>query len=231
MFLRIIVAFCLLYTTCCIAQQVDTSLRQIESEWARIYYSVEQDQRAPAYQQLLNRASELAEQYPDRAEPIIWKAIVIASNAEHQNGFDALADVHQARDLLLQAIAINPAASEGSAYVSLGSLYYMVPSWPIGFGDEEQAKQMLTTALTINPNGIDSNFFYGDFLSTQKRHAEAAKFFKKAISAPVRPEQVYADRQLQKEAKLALDNTNQHRISERKSWFMSSSSSASAGQY
>ena len=42
-------------------------------------------------------------------------------------------------DLLLAAEKINPAALNGSAYNSLGSLYAKVPGWPIGFGDKAKA--------------------------------------------------------------------------------------------
>ena len=51
---------------------------------------------------------------------------------------------------MLKAIEINPQAMDGSAYVTLGTLYYMAPKWPIGFGDEATAQKMLQTALKIN---------------------------------------------------------------------------------
>jgi hypothetical protein len=58
-------------------------------------------------------------------------------------------------------MAIDPRALQGSAYTSLGSLYYQVPGWPIGFGDDKRAEAMLLKALEINPDGIDPNYFYG----------------------------------------------------------------------
>ena len=39
------------------------------------------------------------------------------------------------RRALEQALAIDATALEGSAFTTLGSLYYQVPGWPIGFGD------------------------------------------------------------------------------------------------
>ena len=48
-----------------------------------------------------------------------------------------------------------------------GFPYYQVPGWPVGFGDDEKAEQLLKQALAINPTGIDPNFFYGDFLLDQ----------------------------------------------------------------
>ena len=39
-----------------------------------------------------------------------------------------------------------------------------MPGWPIGFGDDAKARELLQKALAINPDGIDSNYFYGEFL-------------------------------------------------------------------
>ena len=145
----------------------------------------------------------------------------MASNADHQDAVSALEAIHEARDLLTKAIEINPQAMTGSAYVTLGTLYYMVPKWPIAFGDEATAQKMLQTALKINPNGIDSNYFYGDFLLSNNRLNEAEKYFKRAIAIPARAEQFYADNQLKEEAKLALKSTKERKISSSKSLFAS----------
>ena len=49
---------------------------------------------------------------------------------------------------------------DGAAYTSLGALYYQVPGWPLGFGDDAAARTMLRKGLAIDPDGIDAN--YGD---------------------------------------------------------------------
>jgi hypothetical protein len=67
----------------------------------------------------------------------------------------------------MRAIQLDPNASEGAAFVTLGSLYYMVPGWPIAYGDTNKADALLKKALVINPNTIDANYFYGDFLATR----------------------------------------------------------------
>ena len=97
----------------------------------------------------------------------------------------------------------------------------MTPKWPIGFGDEETAQKMLQTALKINPNGIDSNYFYGDFLLSNNKLNEAEKYLKRAIAIPERAEQFYADNQLKEEAKLALKNTKERKINGSKGLFAS----------
>nr|BFE97656.1 hypothetical protein GCM10020185_81920 [Pseudomonas brassicacearum subsp. brassicacearum] len=48
-----------------------------------------------------------------------------------------------------------------------------MPGWPLGFGDSDKAEQLLQQALQLNPNGIDSLYFWGDHLYRQKRYSEA----------------------------------------------------------
>ena len=203
------------------AESLNDSLQRIESEWASIYYSTPKQKQGPAYCQLLDKTIHLSIQHPNNAEPIIWEAIVKATNADHQDAVSALESIHEARDLLLKAIEINPQAMDGSAYVTLGTLYYMAPKWPIGFGDEETAQKMLQTALKINPNGIESNYFYGDFLLSNNNFNEAEKYFKRALAIPARAEQFYADNQLKEQARIALKNTHESRISATKGLFAS----------
>ncbi|MNY67214.1 Tetratricopeptide repeat protein [compost metagenome] len=68
-----------------------------------------------------------------------------------------------------------------------------MPGWPVGFGDDEKAEQLLKQALAINPNGIDPNYFYGDFLLDQGRKDEARAYLDKALAAPSRPGREVAD--------------------------------------
>jgi len=203
------------------AENLNDALQSIESEWASIYYNTPKQKRKPEYCRLLERTTNLSRQHPKNAEPIIWEAIVKATNADHQDAVSALKAIHEARDLLLKAIEINPQAMSGSAYVTLGTLYYMAPKWPIGFGDDATAEEMLQTALKINPNGIDSNYFYADFLLTNNRLNEAEEYFKRTIAVPARAEQLYADNQLKEDAKLALKNTKEQTISRSKGLFAS----------
>ena len=88
---------------------------------------------------------------------------------------------------------MNPNALEGSAYTSLGSLYYKVPAWPIGFGDNGKARAYLEQARAINPDGIDPNYFYGDFLLGTDHAKEAIPVLEHALQAPPRPGREIAD--------------------------------------
>ncbi|MGR8997813.1 MAG: tetratricopeptide repeat protein [Gammaproteobacteria bacterium] len=211
----------LLLSSQCFAETLNDSLQNIESEWASIYYSTPKQKQGAAYSRLLDKTINLSSQFPGNAEPLIWEAIIKATNADHQDPVSALEAVHEARDLLVRAIEINPQAMSGSAYVTLGTLYYLTPKWPIAFGDDATAKKMLQTALKINPNGIDANYFYANYLLLNNELEEAEKYLERAIAAPTRTEQLYADNRLKDEARVALQQTQELKNNRSKSLFAS----------
>ncbi|MNN76418.1 hypothetical protein D3C81_1927940 [compost metagenome] len=103
------------------------------------------------------------------------------------------------------AIKLDDKALDGSAYTSLGALYYQVPGWPIGFGDDKQAERLLKQALQINPTGIDPNYFYGDFLIDQGHKAQGKLYLQKALAAPARPGRELADKGRHQDIQQRLD--------------------------
>lgn len=175
------------------ADDLEAGIAAIQHEWARIHYQLPKDQQDAAFVKLEAQADALEKAHADRAEPKIWKAIVLSTHAGVSGGLGALSKVKAARDLLLAAEKIDARALNGSVYTSLGSLYYQVPGWPIGFGDDDKAEALLKKALALNPDGIDPNYFYGDFLQRQGRRAEALTVLDKALHAPARPGREDAD--------------------------------------
>jgi tetratricopeptide (TPR) repeat protein len=195
----------ILLSTQCYAENLQESLKNIESEWAGIYYGLPKAKRHDAYMQLLDKIAPLTLSYPNDADVIYWQGLVKACAADYKHPFSALRTIHEVRDLLTKAVAINPNVMNGAAYAILGEIYDKVPSWPIGFGDDNIAKKMLETALKISPNGMVSNYFYGDFLLAHDEEQAAESYFKKALAAPIRPEQVYADNQFKHKVERALE--------------------------
>jgi Tfp pilus assembly protein PilF len=118
---------------------------------------------------------------------------VLSTYAGAKGGLAALGLVKRARQALEQALELDATALDGSAYTSLGSLYYQVPGWPLGFGDDDKAREYLRKALELNPKGIDPNYFYGDFLIEQGEPERARDYLSKALKAPDRPGRALAD--------------------------------------
>ena len=173
--------------------ELENELSGIQQRWAEIQYQLPENERADAFAELSETAADFVTRFPQQAEPLIWQGIILSTYAGAKGGLGALKLVKQARDALEQALAIAPEALDGSAYTSLGSLYYQVPGWPLGFGDDDQAEAYLRKALALNPNGIDANYFYGDFLLRQGNPEEARQYLNLALTAPARPGRALAD--------------------------------------
>jgi tetratricopeptide (TPR) repeat protein len=178
---------------------VDADVAHLQERWAEVNYQLESNLQESAFEQLIAEASAVTTEYSDSAAAWIWSGIIKSTFAGVKGGLGALSLVKDAKSDLEQAMAINPDALDGSAYTSLGTLYYSVPGWPIGFGNDEKAEELLLQALTLNPDGIDPNYFYGDYLATERRYAEARQYLMKAQQAPARPGRAVADAGRQKE--------------------------------
>ncbi|MNF44045.1 Tetratricopeptide repeat-containing protein [Pseudomonas linyingensis] len=181
------------------------SLKQLQTRWAEINYQLPEAQREAAFAKLAGEAEVALKAEPQAPELLIWRGIILSTWAGAKGGLGALDLVKQARGQFEQAIKLDAKALDGSAYTSLGSLYYQVPGWPVGFGDDERAEQLLKQALSLNPDGIDPNYFYGDFLLGEKRYAEAEKALEKALAALPRPGREVADAGRRQEAQALLD--------------------------
>ncbi|VVP80449.1 hypothetical protein PS918_02245 [Pseudomonas fluorescens] len=181
----------------------------IQQNWAHIQYELPAGQRTAAFEKLAAQAARFTQERQSVAEAWIWSGIVTSSWAGAQGGLGALGKVKEARVDLEKALSLDPKALQGSAYTSLGALYDRVPGWPIGFGDSDKAEQLLKLALQLNPNGIDSLYFWGDHLYRQKRYSEAKAALQKALNAPPRPGRETADAGRRQEIETLLVDVNQ----------------------
>jgi len=173
----------------------DAELLSLQQAWAKVNYETPAgDAREQAFDALEKRAEKFTQQHPDRAEALIWEGIIESSYAGAKGGLGALSLAKEARGNLEKAIKINPAALDGSAYTSLGTLYYKVPGFPVGFGDHDKAEKLLKRALELNPNGVDPNYFYAEFLYEEGKYAQALQHLEKAGKAAPRPGREVADK-------------------------------------
>lgn len=193
------------------AGPVEEAVAQVQHEWEITRYQTPPKEREKRYEALAARAHQLSEANPGRGEPLVWEGIVVSSWAGEKGGLGALGLVKQAKALYERALAIAPEALDGSAYNSLGVLYYKVPGWPIGFGDKQRAAELLQAALKLNPQGIDPNFFYGEYLLEQKKPAEALVYLERALQAPARPGRQIADAGRREEARTLIEQARTQR--------------------
>jgi tetratricopeptide (TPR) repeat protein len=168
-------------------------LLAIQHAWEQANYETAADVRKKSLESLGGRVEAFVHKYPGRAEPLVWQGIVLSTYAGAKGGLGALSIAKKSRDSLLAALKLDPNALDGSAYTSLGALYYQVPGWPIGFGNRQTAAEYLRKALAINPQGTDPNYFYGELMFEQGDYDSALVHLQKALAAPARPDRAVAD--------------------------------------
>lgn len=183
-----------------------TPLVQVQSDWAKCQYKMKSsDDQERCFERVIMR-NTLEMKSSNSPELKVWLAINKSSLAGVKGGLGALSLVKEAKLLYEEVIDQAPNTLDGSAFTSLGTLYYKVPGWPVAFGDDVKAEELLQRALLINPTGIDANYFYGDFLAEQGRTDEARKYLLQAQQAPARPQRAIADAGRQQEIALLLEN-------------------------
>lgn len=183
----------MLFSPALLAAGAQDTVQALQKEWARINYRVADDDKEDAFKSLADRAQAATKAYPDSAPVWIWSGIIKSTYAGAKGGLGALRLAKAAKTDLEHAIELDATALNGAAYTTLGSLYYQVPGWPLGFGDDEKAGELLRRGLEIAPDDIDANYFYADYLYNEYEYSDAMQYLEKALAAPARPARPVAD--------------------------------------
>jgi tetratricopeptide (TPR) repeat protein len=204
--LAIITTLLLLASIAAVADDTafDEQLLQIQHRWAEANYNTTGKAQKKAFEALLDDARAFAQSNPERAEALVWQGIVASTYAGVKGPFGAMSLANEARDALIAAEKLDASVLDGSVYTSLGTLYYKVPGGFIGFGDKELAREYLEKAVSANPDGIDPNYFYAEFLYEQEEYSAARDALLKAQNAPARASRPLADQGRRKEISALL---------------------------
>ena len=187
-----------------LAQSPQDIVAGLQTDWAVANYQLSGDPQIKAYEELIQRADKAVAENAGSAEILVWNGIIKSAFAGVKGGVGALSYAKQARKSLEASLEIDSRALNGSAYASLGTLYFKVPGWPLGFGNDKKAVQFLKKALEMNPNGIDPNYFYADYLRENKDFESAEEYLLKAQNAAPRANRPVADSGRQQEISAAL---------------------------
>jgi tetratricopeptide (TPR) repeat protein len=177
----------------CAQASEDTSLKsellRLAQDWEHVKLQVigrgDQERKMAV---LALRAGKIAEQYENIPDPIVWVGIITSEEASlaNENGspLKAFELAKRARDILEMVEKTDPMTMDAAAPTTLGLLYDRVPGFPMGFGDKAKARLYLQEAVRYAPDGLDANFFYGDFLYKHGEQCEAVKVFERALTLP-----------------------------------------------
>ena len=187
------------------AAPLDDGVAAIETHWAHANYEIDgKAKQAAAFDAVIAEADALAVRYPNRAEPLVWRAIAQTAKAGVVRGLAGFELVKAARVTLEAATRLDPNAANGLGLSELGTLYYQVPGFPVAFGDRAKAARYLKRALQVAPDSIAVNLAYADFLATSKQPFRAIDVLHFVIKIIPRPDHWLADRGRKAEAEALL---------------------------
>ena len=156
---------------------------RLRHDWAVAKYETPRNKQDDAFLSLIERAEALTNQYPNSAEANLWHGTILASYTAVIGGLSALKYAKGARDHLEKALQIDATVENGFAHGVIGALYARLPGWPIAFGDSKKARNHILTFMQMSPNGMDSNYYYGDFLLNEGQRDQAREHLLKAKRA------------------------------------------------
>jgi len=185
-------------------EDITATISSLQSRWAIANYELKGDKQLKAFEQLISDVEAATNEQANEAGIWVWSGIIKSTFAGVKGGLGALKFAKAAKVDLDQAISIDGNVLQGSAYTSLGTLYYQVPGWPIGFGDGDKAEGLLKKAIAINPDGIDSNYFYAQYLLSEKHYSKAEQHLLIAQNAAPRLQRPLADKGRQVEIAVLL---------------------------
>ena len=187
------------------ASAFEDEIFSLKTRWEHTVTALPANERERTLKALAGEAEQLAEQYRDEADVLVWQGIILASYARERGGLGALGTAGDAREALEKAIDIDPQGLNGSAYVTLGALYDRVPGRPLGFGNSDTAERMFQRALEIRPDGIDVNYYYAAFLKEEGNEQAAREHAQRAINGTARDNRKVSDEALRRDAEALLN--------------------------
>ena len=174
--------------------QMTDEVKHIQKQWAIANYQTPKKEKENVFKHLAKSATQVVLNNEKNAHALIWEGIVYSTYAGETGALTAGKLAKHAKYSYEQAIKINGSALNGAAFTSLGVLYYKVPGWPFSFGSDKKAMKKLKKGLELNPDGIDSNYFFAEFLYEEDDYTLAKEHLHKAQIAVARPNRPVADK-------------------------------------
>lgn len=84
------------------------AVRNLQHCWEVIKYNMAENKQEDAFAELAKDARRVSEQYPGKAEPLVWEGIILSTYTGAKGGLGALSIVKTTRERLQQAETKDP---------------------------------------------------------------------------------------------------------------------------
>ena len=170
------------------ARPVDDAVAELQHDWEVIRYQTPAGEREKRFEALAAKAHQ-AQREPSRPrEPLIWEGIIVSSLAGEKGGLGALGLVEAGQGAVRAGDPDRRHALDGSAYNSLGVLYYKVPRLAGRLRRQGQGaasccrrRWRSTRRASTRTSSTASTW------SRPEQRDEAIAYLERALQAPARP--------------------------------------------
>ena len=184
---------------------MDDAVTELQRDWEVIRYQTPAAEREKRFEALVAKAHKVSEQLrrPHRAAGVGRHHRQLAGPARRA-AWARSAWPSRPRRCTSRPCRSTPRALDGSAYNSLGVLYYKVPGWPLGFGDKAKAasccrRRWRSTRRASTPTSSTPSTW-----SRPTTQTEAVTYLERALQAPPRPGRQIADTGRREEVRALL---------------------------
>jgi hypothetical protein len=133
---------------------------------------------------LTKTASQFVLNHPNDPHYLVWEARIYTLAVEKLNKFKGINYAKHARNSLLEATKFSSGIQLGYIYSNLGYLYLIAPKLSLSLKNNSKKYKYLTKGLQLNPEGLESNYYYGLYLLNKKNSIESAQYYlKKALAS------------------------------------------------
>ena len=165
------------------AQNYD-KLDYLQSQWTIIKQMEPSHNKQSKLNNLTMTASQMVLNNPGNPNYLHWEAQVYLLQIENSNKFKSISYAKHARNSLLEAIKLSQGKLKGNIYSTLGYLYLVSPKLSLSLKSKSKEQYYLLKGLQLNPDGLQSNYYYALYLLNKGHGSEIAQeYLIKALNA------------------------------------------------
>lgn len=171
-------------------------------EWLGRMSETKDKQRA-LYEKANEFAAAAVDVNEDGYEGYYWYAITLGRVGELRGIFNSLSAAKQMRGHLERVIALQP--EHAGAHYALGTLYRLLPGWPLAYGDKNVALEYMQKATALWPENTTYQIGLAESLLALKQYEQAEHVLRNVLDMPLTPGEHVESTLDKEEAKAILE--------------------------